>query len=216
MRDDLWTCEFVGAILLLLVSTMGVILCLIGINKLPTCNYGDAKCHFFVEVCGNGVANSICWHVPKMAAIEGRGDRAQSEQVTIPMIAAVFGIIPAICFAISTTIRNQRTLLALLESGKAFFAANSVLLVMSVIRLDRLTFDCRYWNNVRHGNTHACQQGYGLYIGGAITVFVCQLALLASNVAFAESERKRFADDRLWFDINSELGGASGVSSSSS
>jgi len=195
LRDELWGYELGISVTFLIISLIGMILCLVGVNELPVCTYGELDCYFFVKICGESYFNHnnnpyTCTWVAKQRSIEG-SDGGSSEQLTLPVAAAVLSLLPGIGLVCSTIIANERTLLTLLEIGKVFLLFDTVILVVGCLTIHTLTFDCRWYSRWQHGNTDACQGGYIKYIGGTCVILVTQLILLMGIIAFGEMERKR-------------------------
>lgn len=183
----------------LMISLIGMIVCIMGIQEIPTCEYGQIECYFFIKVCGESYQNQnshvyTCPWVSKQRAIEG-SNAAGSEHFNLAVCAAVLAILPGIGLMISTMIRNERTLLALLEFGKSFLIIDSVLVVVGCLIVHDLTFDCRYYREIRHGNDEACQGGYIKYIAGACMILLDHMILLMGIIAFGEMERRRVRED---------------------
>merc|ERR1711988_1078930 len=198
-RDSFCTKMFWSGILCSIVAMIGMSICLAGISKLPKCHYGQPSCYFFVKVCDNKLVSNVqsCVQMPKHMAIEG-GDGDGVDQLIVPILASVMGLIPSMTMTMSSAITNQRFLLGLLELGKVFLAFDGVLLVMGVLKIDKLTFDCRWWSVKHHPNGEACHDGFGSYIAGACILFSCQFILVLLSIFYSEIKRRKMADNRLF------------------
>ena len=97
----------------------------------------------------------------------------------------------ATCFSMS-----QRTV----EVTKYFLCACAVSMMLSVRIFDKLTFDCRWWNN---DNSETCKTAFNTFAAGAFFTCLTHICLLAVTVFHAEKERSAE-----WSDI-SEGGGSS-------
>lgn len=201
LRDEMWGYELGLAVCFFIISLVGMIICIIGIMEIPTCEYDELECYFFVQVCGESYFNQspdpyTCTWVSKQRSVEG-SSAAGSEQFNEPMVAAVLALVPGIGLIISTVISNERTLLIMLEAGKCFLILDSVLLSVGCLTVHDLTFDCRYYKAWQHGNHDACQGGYIKYIAGCCVILVTQVMLLMGIIAFGELERRRVREDGL-------------------
>jgi len=206
VRNSICGKIFAVAVFFLVVCVVGTGVALGGLGKLPRCRYGSESCYFFAKVCDKGLfqKNSIsCVWMPKMRAIEG-GDGGGNEQLWIPIMSAIVGLLPPAALLTSTIIRNEKFLLGLLEVGKVFLAFNGACLAMSIVRLDTLTFDCRFFPNSLHKNSDDCEEGFKEYIAGAIILFATEVLLVALSISFGEVERRRLADDRMWLGLGQQ------------
>jgi len=199
VRDDMFGYELGISAVFLIIALIGMVICFVGLGELPKCKYGELDCYFFVKVCGESYFNLnenpyTCTWVSKARSIEGTSVD-DSEQLTLPMVSAGFALIPGLALVISTIIRNERCLLGLLESGKAFLMFDTVLLIVSCVVINRLTFDCRWYSEWKHGNTDKCESGYIKYIAGTCVILVTHVVLLLGIIAFGEIERKRVRGD---------------------
>merc|ERR1711988_1242374 len=176
---------------------------LAGIATLPKCRYGSPSCYFFVQVCDSALLNSAedrqtCMWVPKNRAIEG-GDDDSVESLVVPIIAMVLGLVPGIALVVSMVIRNERTLLALLEFSKMFCAFDFLLLIIACMYLNGLTWDCRWFPNEQTQTQDECERGYSMYVVGACFIFVCEFVLLFATVGIGADERRNRALDKATF-----------------
>merc|ERR1711988_1786567 len=176
---------------------------LAGIATLPKCRYGSPSCYFFVQVCDSALLNSAedrqtCMWVPKNRAIEG-GDDDSVESLVVPIIAMVLGLVPGIALVVSMVIRNERTLLALLEFSKMFCAFDFLLLIIACMYLNGLTWDCRWFPNEQSNSQDECEKGYAMYIVGSCFIFLCEFVLLFATVGLGVSERKERAQSQAVF-----------------
>jgi len=97
----------------------------------------------------------------------------------------------ATCFEMS-----QRTI----EATKYLLCGCAVSVMLSIRIFDKLTFDCRWWNN---DNSETCKTAFNTYCAGAFFTCLTHIALL--TVAVFHGEKERSAE---WNDISE--GGASG------
>merc|ERR1711988_519038 len=159
VREDVCTRELALAVLVMIMCWIGMAISFAGLAQLPRCQYGDPRCYFFVEVCGNNAqfkeyfaqssgqdSAKSCVHMAKQRKTESSSDYGL-EQVTVPILASCMGVIPGITVVIAMVIRNERCLFSMLEIGKMFIAFNIVLLVVSCMQIDKITWDCRWWAN---------------------------------------------------------------------
>jgi hypothetical protein len=199
LREELWGYELAISACFLMISLTGMIICIIGIQEIPTCTYGAMECYFFVQVCGESYFNHnnnpyTCAWVNKQRSIEG-SSATGSEHFNLAIVAAVLAILPGIALMISTIIRNERTLLAMLEAGKSFLVFDSVIIVVGCLIVHELTFDCRYYDQYQHGNDEKCQGGYIKYVAGACIILLDHMLLLMGIISFGEMERRRVRED---------------------
>jgi len=197
--------ELAVSVLFLLISLIGMAVCCAGVSEIPKCKYGDTECYFFYKMCSHSYFNKYsivanqgapytCAWVAKYRAVEG-SSKDGLDQLMLPIIASIFSLIPGITLVISTVIRNERSILALLEAGKAFIIFCAVLHILSCVQIYQLTFDCRWYEDNLHGNQDACAAGYTKFVAGACIGLVCEFVLLAGIIAFGEIERRRVRSD---------------------
>lgn len=117
------------------------------------------------------------------------------EQLTVPIIASTLALVPGAALLIATCISNERTLLSLLEAGKIFLVLDGILLLISVVEVNRLTFDCRWYTDNLHNNRVACKSGQQKVMAGAILLFICEGVLCLGILIFLELERKRVREN---------------------
>merc|ERR1712159_423951 len=200
-RENFWSRELLLSIVVMITCWVGMAVSLAGLSQLPKCKYGDPRCYFFVQVCDNNLfdANTqTCVWLPKQRKTEG-GTEYGVDQVTVPIIASCLGIIPGMALVVATAIRNERCLFSMLEFGKMFIGFDIVLLVISCLQLDRLTWDCRWWGEEHHPDSDKCEGAYSKYVIGTTFIFVTEFLLLCASIIFSEMERKRVASNRTWF-----------------
>lgn len=202
-RENIWTKEFFMAVVIALICWIGMCISLVGITELPRCKYGDPRCYFFVQVCDNQLFDQnhmACVYMPKQRKTEGSSEYGL-DQVTVPILASVLGVVPGISLVFAMTIKNERSLFSLLEIGKMFIAFDIMLLVVSCMLMDRLTWDCRWWGDEHHPDSPKCEGSYSKYVVGTTFIFATEFLLLCGGIAWAEMERKRVSDDRFeWSD----------------
>merc|ERR1711907_869334 len=203
--EDLWTAELALSCCLFLCCVIGMAIGLAGVSTLPKCRYGDPSCYFFTKVCdadllaeSQGQTGQTCLWVPKNRAIEGSGDDGV-EALVVPIVAMVLGLIPGLALVISMVISNERSLFALLEFSKMFCAFDFLLLIISCMHVNRLTWECRWYDNSLTLSQNECEKGYDMYIVGACFIFVCEFVLLFATVGIAQDERKNRAQDKAVF-----------------
>jgi len=204
LREQLWGKMFIVAVLFSLLCLIGMLVACVGLGELPLCKGGELKCYFFVHICGgyaflngeNRADASTCFWAQKMRCIEGE-DGSSSDQLVIPIVSSCLGMLPGIMLIISTIIRNERCLFSLMECGKAFMLMSSTLLVTSILLVDRLTWDCRWYEHVEHGNTDKCRGGYIFFCVGATILLVCQACLLAFLISYEEKHRRKVRSGHL-------------------
>merc|ERR1711907_92978 len=202
-RDDLWTAELALSCCLFLCCVIGMSVGLAGISALPKCRYGEPECYFFTKVCDADLLDPLhmrqsCMWVPKNRAIEGSSSEGV-EALVVPIVSMVLGILPGIALVVSMVISNERTLFALLEFSKMFCAFDFLMLIISCMYLNTLTWDCRWFSNSLSGNKDECERGYTMYIVGSCFIFVCEFVLLFATVGIASDERKSRAQDKAVF-----------------
>jgi len=195
LRDDLWGYELAISACFLILQLVGMVVCLTGLSALPICKYGNLECFFFILTCSESYFNTnvnpyTCTWVSKNRAIEG-SSRDSSDSLALPTAAAVLSLLPGLALIVSTIIRNERFLLGLIELGKAFLLFDAILLTISCVNINELTFDCRFYDEWKHGNMDKCEEGFVNYTAGASVIFVTQIVLLMGIIAFGEMERKR-------------------------
>merc|ERR1712054_554536 len=71
---------------------------------------------------------------------------------------------------------------------------DGILLVIGVVTVNSLTFDCRWYVDTLHGNRVECASGQQKVLAGAVLLFICQGILLLGILIFLELERKRVTD----------------------
>jgi len=144
---------------------------------------------------GAGPTFQDCLFVTKSGAIEGGSDESY-EALVIPLFSACTPIVPAVMLIIASFISNERTLLGMLEMGKIFLMLSVSLLVISVLEVNRLTFDCRWYSETATSNTNRtnCRSGHQKVVMGAILLFVCEGCLTLAILIMLEMERKRVRD----------------------
>lgn len=197
LRDDMWGLELGISSLFLLLSMIGMAIALVGVGELPRCRYGGEACYFFVQKCGSDEFNKkqrTCTWVPKARAIEASSEDGM-DQLIVPIVGSIIAVLPGLVLVVTTIVRNERILFGLIEAGKLFLAFDTFLLIVGAVSIDRLTFDCRWWNDNYTGNVDACQGGYSKYIIGSCIIFFCEAALLIGLVMFGEMERRRVRGD---------------------
>lgn len=199
--EDLWTAELALSCCLFMCCIIGMAVGLAGVSTLPKCRYGSPDCYFFVQVCDadlNDTNQQTCLWVPKNRAVEGSDDDGV-EALVVPIVAMVLGILPGLALVISMVISNERSLFALLEFSKMFCAFDFLLLIISCMHVNRLTWECRWYDNANTLNQNECEKGYDMYIVGACFIFVCEFVLLFATVGIAQDERKNRAQDKAVF-----------------
>lgn len=200
LREQSWGHELGVATVFLIVSIIGMSVMAVGIAQIPKCKYGDVRCYFFYQVCGESYFNQnrenpyTCAWVCKNRAVEGSSDSGV-EQLAVPIAAACLTLVPAIALMVTTIIRNERIMLGLLEAGKAFIVFNGIILTVAAAQLNKLTFACRWYPDRFHGNEDNCKGGYIKFVAGMCIIFVCQLVLLIGIIIYGEMERRRVRGD---------------------
>jgi len=63
--------------------------------------------------------------------------------------------------------------------------------------MDRLTFDCRWYDDFYQPDHAQCVAGYQKYIVGVSFLFSVQVTLLLHTILFTEIERKRVTEDQI-------------------
>lgn len=121
------------------------------------------------------------------------GDEPYREQMMVAIFSAVIAVVPGMVMVVTQIIRNERTVLVLLETGKYGIALDLVLLVIGGMDMDRLTWDCRWYTSFWNPDHDRCSEAYSRYLWGVSILFVTQSLMLCHNVAFTECERKRVA-----------------------
>jgi len=144
------------------------------------------------------VLPSSCVYMAKKRKTESSSDYG-IEQVSVPILASVLGVVPGVSLTLAMVIRNERLLFSMLEIGKMFIAFNIVLLVVSCMQIDALTWDCRWWGEEYHPDSDKCQGAYDKYVVGTTFIFITEFLLLCGGIAYTEMERKRVNDGRAWF-----------------
>lgn len=195
------------------VSSMGTGLMLAGVSELPKCRYGDPDCYYLIRVCGanQGAISGgditapeyKCTLVSRSAAIEGSGENGV-EKLTTPILAGVLGLLPSLHLTAALVIRNQKSILGLLEYSKVVVSLSALMLVYSTVVIDTLTFDCRWHDTLRvdiHGKNHPwvknCKEGFEMYMIGVIILFIIQFFILVGAIVLLEVERKRMDEERV-------------------
>jgi len=144
-------------------------------------------------MCNTGIMNETsktCTWMPKLRKMESNsGDGL--DKVTLPVVASVLGVLPGITLIIAVLIRNEKTILGLLEFGKLFIGFDSIMLIVSCMMVDSLTFDCRYWSDVFHPDGKGCMGGYRKYAIGSTIIFCTNFLLFCGTVVWTELERAR-------------------------
>jgi len=199
LRDEMWGYELAIAAIFFLINVIGMAVCLVGVYELPRCTYGELECYFFKRVCGESYFNMAnapytCAWVAKRRAIES-SDGDGVEQLVLPIMAAIISLIPGISMIVATVIRNERCMLGMLEGGKSFLIFDALLLAISDTIIHSLTFDCRYYTEMQHGNSDKCDSGYVKYVAGSIIIMMTQILLLVGIITFGEMERRRVRSD---------------------
>jgi len=113
------------------------------------------------------------------------------DQLTLPVIASVLGVLPGVMLVISTVIRNEMTVLSMLEFGKMFIGFDAVMLVVSCMMVDRLTWECRYFTDVFHPDGQGCNGGYLKFSLGSTIIFCTNFLLFCATIVWTEIERAR-------------------------
>merc|ERR1711988_328567 len=139
-----------------------------------------------------------CMWVPKNRAIEGSSSEGV-EALVVPIVSMVLGILPGIALVVSMVISNERTLFALLEFSKMFCAFDFLLLIISCMYLNNLTWDCRWYDNEETQTQDECERGYSMYVVGSCFIFVCEFVLLFATVGIGADERRNRALDKATF-----------------
>jgi len=149
---------------------------------------------YFNMRAANEGAPYTCAYVAKYRSIEGSTEEGL-DQLIMPIIAAGFSLLPGVTLLISTIIRNERSVLALLEAGKVFIIFIVVLWVLGMYTIYQLTFDCRWYDDKLHGNQDACNNGATKYNAGASISIVVMVLLLAGITASSEVQRRAVRND---------------------
>jgi len=214
VRDEVCTRELALAVLVMLMCWVGMAISVAGLAKLPRCQYGDPRCYFFVQVCDNKLFETAqqqsCVYVAKQRKTESSNEYGL-EQVSVPLLASTMGVLPGIALVIAMIIRNERCLFSMLEIGKMFIAFNIILLVVSCMHIDRITWDCRWWGEQHHPDGPKCEKAYGQYVIGTTFIFITEFLLLVGGIAYTEVERKRVNDKRAWFSDGGDSGPSDAV-----
>merc|ERR1711907_902689 len=201
VREDAFGWSLFLAIVVMLTCWVGMAISLSGIADLPKCKYGVPRCYFFVQVCDDmlelGTGQQSCVWMPKQRKTEGATEDGL-EQVTVPIMASCLGIVPGMVLVVAMIIRNERCLFALIEIGKMFIAFDIILLVVSCMQMDELTWDCRWWGSEHHPDSDKCEGAFEKYVVGTTFIFITEFLLLCGGIAYAEMERKRVSDARTW------------------
>lgn len=203
------------SVIVMLTCWVGAAISLAGISELPKCKYGDPRCYFFVQVCddmlsiGTDTTNRPdCVWMPKQRKTEGATEDGL-EQVFVPILSSCLGIAPGVVLVLAMIIRNERCLFSLIEIGKMFIAFDIILLVISCMQMDELTWDCRWWGKEHHPDSDKCEAAFGKYVVGTTFLFITQFLLLCGGIAYSELERKRVQDARSW--VGGDAGGTDAV-----
>merc|ERR1711988_1107820 len=195
LREKLFSTELALSLLLMLITWIGMAVSLAGLHQLPKCQHGDPDCFFFVQVCGESLLNEsqaglMCTWISKTRKIESNSGSGL-DKVALPVAAPILGVIPAITLVFSTVVRNERTVLSVLEFGKLFIGFVALMLIVSNMMIDRLTWDCRWWGEHHHPDGDACKAGYVKYALGTIFLFTSMAILFCGIIVWTEVERKR-------------------------
>jgi len=191
--------------LFLLLSVMGLVLVCTGIAEIPKCRYGGNDCYFFVKICGKKFFETttvgsgevaagesrLCSWVTRIQRVENSSDEGV-EQFWLVFVSAFMCIIPPFCLTFSTLIGNKRTILAMAEAGKIFTIFGTMLLVMGMLDIDRLTFDCRWYADYLQPNRQYCRNGFHQSVAGLCLLFVSNGFVLFGLLSFVENQRKKF------------------------
>eukprot|EP00656_Telonema_subtile_P000503 TRINITY_DN10235_c0_g1_i2.p1 TRINITY_DN10235_c0_g1~~TRINITY_DN10235_c0_g1_i2.p1 ORF type:complete len:241 (-),score=76.31 TRINITY_DN10235_c0_g1_i2:195-917(-) len=183
------------ALFLCVVSLIGFVVGVVGIEVIPKCRYGDRDCYFTVKLCPFNSASPrikhehdtgpACVNVLKTRAVEGSSD-VSGEQFGLPVCALVISLIPCVLTMVAVLFDKA---LALLEVGKVCVAVNIAVMLMAIRIVDNVTFDCRWWADKHHGNSDQCHNGLALYVVGTVLLIAAQISLLTLAVIFVERER---------------------------
>merc|ERR1711939_174644 len=95
---------------------------------------------------GNPNATMCIW-MPKVRKVESNSGNGL-DNLKLPVIASVLGVFPGVTLVLTTIIRNEMTVLAMLEFGKLFIGFDSIMLVVSCMMVHRSTWECRYYSEV--------------------------------------------------------------------
>jgi len=214
VRQDLFRAELWMAVGVFMSLWVGMAISLGGLRQLPKCRYGDEDCYFYVQLCGNSImplnrtwddVNNIrspsqskflsqstfqCMWLPKQRRIQGSSEN-NSEQLIVPTLASILGVLPGIALIFACTVRNERSVFFSIEFAKMFLGFDILMLVVACMKLDQLTWDCRWWNKNHQPDHDACESAYGKYVIGTSFLFTTQVILMGFSVIFSEQERKR-------------------------
>jgi len=201
-RNDIWGWEMAVSVCICIACWVGTGISMGGISQLPKCKYGDARCYFFVKICdadlmSGGSNQPACFYVAKRRKTEG-GTENGLEQVAIPFMSSAMGLIPGPILVIAMAMRNERCLFGMLDYGKMFILFNLVTMVMSVQQMNKLTWDCRWYDEEYHPDQWKCGGAYDKYLLGTCFLFAGELTLLIGLVIYSEIEKKRVNQDRTW------------------
>jgi len=193
-RSDVYCAIFIAV-----VSIIGFVISINGINTIPKCRYGDPSCYFSVKLCPfdatrprisagapEGVGGPTCVSSLRTRAVEG-SSTVSGEQFALPIFATTLALLPCVLTLIAVIFDKA---FALIEVGKVFVGVNISVLLMTIRIVDNVTFDCRWWADRHHGNADACHSGLALYVVGTVLLIASQVSLLTLAVIFVEQERR--------------------------
>merc|ERR1711988_1062154 len=87
----------------------------------------------------------------------------------------------------------------ILEFGKFLIGFNGLMLIVSCMMIDRLTWDCRWWGEQHHPDGAACKGGYAKFGVGTTFIFTTEFLLMAGSIVYTELERKRVDESKNFF-----------------
>lgn len=202
-HEEVWSRELFMAIGVALTTWVGMSISLAGISQLPKCVHGDPSCYFFVQVCDkagtkfNSTEITCVW-MPKKRKVEGNS-ASGLDQLTIPILSSVMGVVPGLGLVAATVIRNERSMFGILEFGKFLIGFNGLMLIVSCMMIDRMTFDCRWWGEQHHPDGAACKGGYAKFGVGTTFIFTTEFLLMCGSIVYTELERKRVDESKNFF-----------------
>jgi len=201
VRDPLFTSELFVALFVFILGWIGMSTSIAGLMQIPKCKHGAEDCFFFVQICGKGDPSgpfdgntTQCMWMPKNRRVAQNEGPDSLDRFKIPLLAAILGVVPGIGMVAAATLKNQRTMFGILELAKYFIGFNCILLVISTMMVDELTFACRWYSSFWHPDVDGCKMGFTKHTAGSALIFTTEFLLLSYTIIFGEMERKRISD----------------------
>ena len=136
----------------------------------------------------DGAVHEGCHQAFKLRAIEASGPHGL-EPLALPLFSVSVSLIAPVL--VLCAVCTGKTALAFLEAGKIMIAAGIVLMTLSILHVQNLTHDCRWWGDHHHHHAQRCHQSFALFVSSTMLMGVSQAILLGRLLSRATKHERK-------------------------